>query len=41
MRYQTSFFAVGERRIQTTPDFREMWERDFPIADLSVRRYQQ
>jgi hypothetical protein len=37
-RDQTSYLAIDEGRIRTAPDFREIWERDFPIDSLSARR---
>jgi hypothetical protein len=40
-RDQTSYFAIDERRIRTASDFREIWERDFPIDNLSAKRKNQ
>jgi hypothetical protein len=38
---QTSYFALNEGRIRTTPDSREIWENHFPMDDLSARRRHQ
>jgi hypothetical protein len=35
---QTSYFAVNEGRIRTTPDSREIWESHFPMDGLSARK---
>jgi hypothetical protein len=37
-RDETFYLAVNEGRIRTAPDFREIWERDYPIGSLSARR---
>jgi hypothetical protein len=32
---------LDEEEIRTAPDFREIWERNFPIDRLSARRRNQ